>query len=255
MLLRRRLVGAAPLGVIRYASTNVAGSRVVGTVQMWNDSKGFGFVKDDGSDGQAYFVHFKDLSVVASGYRALAKGQRVQLTPALKPDGKWRGEQVTDENGGPLPSGPKDSGSGAGLPSEELRNVTSTSNVDDVDQIDASATREQRFENAYRNTRPQQQYQQQRDTSNGGYTKSGPGTELDFFGEPKQPGTPIAPVAAQPAQPAMPGFSAEYTQGFFAGYYKGAEAAQKLMAQPQAQNPASQRRPRRVQRISRAWRF
>jgi len=48
---------------------------VEGTVKWFNDSKGFGFIQQDG--GQDVFVHHT--SIQAQGFKSLEEGQRVSF--------------------------------------------------------------------------------------------------------------------------------------------------------------------------------
>lgn len=50
--------------------------RAKGTVKWFNDSKGFGFIKQD--QGDDVFVHFRAIS--GNGHRSLKEGQRVEFT-------------------------------------------------------------------------------------------------------------------------------------------------------------------------------
>jgi cold shock protein len=45
-----------------------------GTVKWFNDSKGFGFIEQEGG-GEDVFVHHS--AITADGYRSLAEGQKV----------------------------------------------------------------------------------------------------------------------------------------------------------------------------------
>lgn len=56
-----------------------------GTVKMFNDLKGFGFITQDGGGGPL-FVHFSD--IVCDGYRALAEGQKIEFDIVEGPKGK-----------------------------------------------------------------------------------------------------------------------------------------------------------------------
>jgi CspA family cold shock protein len=55
-----------------------------GTVKWFNDSKGFGFIEQEGG-GEDVFVHHT--SIIADGYRSLKEGQAVEF-------------EVTNENKG-----------------------------------------------------------------------------------------------------------------------------------------------------------
>jgi len=50
-----------------------------GTVKWFNDSKGFGFIEQDG--GKDVFVHHT--AIQQDGFRSLAEGQRVQFEIVL----------------------------------------------------------------------------------------------------------------------------------------------------------------------------
>ncbi|MEN4950084.1 cold-shock protein [Pseudomonas proteolytica] len=56
-----------------------------GTVKWFSDSKGFGFITQDGG-GEDLFVHFS--GIVGSGHRALAEGQKVEFNVIQGPKGK-----------------------------------------------------------------------------------------------------------------------------------------------------------------------
>ncbi|MBC6905144.1 cold-shock protein [Saccharophagus sp. K07] len=49
---------------------------VIGTVKWFNEAKGFGFIEQQ--SGPDVFAHFS--AIVASGFKTLTEGQRVQFT-------------------------------------------------------------------------------------------------------------------------------------------------------------------------------
>ncbi len=51
-------------------------NKVNGTVKWFNESKGFGFIEQE--SGADVFAHFS--SIVSSGYKTLAEGQKVEFT-------------------------------------------------------------------------------------------------------------------------------------------------------------------------------
>ena len=55
---------------------------VTGTVKWFNDAKGYGFIEQE--SGPDVFAHFN--SIVGSGFRSLAEGQKVEfiITPGKK---------------------------------------------------------------------------------------------------------------------------------------------------------------------------
>ncbi len=57
--------------------------RITGTVKWFNAQKGFGFIARE--DGPDVFVHYS--SVVGSGYRELAEGERVEFEVTQGPKG------------------------------------------------------------------------------------------------------------------------------------------------------------------------
>jgi CxxC-x17-CxxC domain-containing protein len=52
-----------------------SGGRMQGVVKWFNESKGFGFIRDDG--GQELFVHFS--AIHSDGFKSLAQGDRVEF--------------------------------------------------------------------------------------------------------------------------------------------------------------------------------
>ncbi len=55
-----------------------------GTVKWFNDQKGFGFITRE-AGGKDVFVHHS--AIVASGFRSLAEGDRVEFTVEQGPKG------------------------------------------------------------------------------------------------------------------------------------------------------------------------
>jgi CspA family cold shock protein len=51
-------------------------SRSTGSVKWFNETKGFGFIEQEG--GADVFVHFS--AIQQSGFKTLAEGQRVEFT-------------------------------------------------------------------------------------------------------------------------------------------------------------------------------
>ena len=56
-----------------------------GTVKWFNDSKGFGFITQDGG-GEDLFVHFS--TIQSGGFKSLTEGQKVQYEVVEGPKGK-----------------------------------------------------------------------------------------------------------------------------------------------------------------------
>ena len=64
--------------------------RVVGTVKWFSNSKGYGFISQEG--GQDVFVHFS--AIQTEGYRTLDEGQKVEFSVENGPKG-LQAAQVT----------------------------------------------------------------------------------------------------------------------------------------------------------------
>lgn len=56
-----------------------------GTVKWFNDTKGYGFIKQD-DGGEDLFAHFSEIK--ADGFRSLAEGQKVTFEVAMGQKGK-----------------------------------------------------------------------------------------------------------------------------------------------------------------------
>jgi len=56
-----------------------------GTVKWFNDSKGFGFITQDGG-GEDLFAHFSAINM--NGFKTLKEGQKVQFEVTNGPKGK-----------------------------------------------------------------------------------------------------------------------------------------------------------------------
>jgi CspA family cold shock protein len=69
--------GASRAPAARPAAGGVpsASGRAQGVVKWFNQSKGFGFIRDD--SGQELFVHFSSIQV--DGFKSLAEGDRVEF--------------------------------------------------------------------------------------------------------------------------------------------------------------------------------
>lgn len=57
---------------------------MTGTVKWFNETKGFGFIEQDGG-GDDVFVHFS--AIAGSGFKSLADGDRVSFDVAKGPKG------------------------------------------------------------------------------------------------------------------------------------------------------------------------
>ncbi|HTK32501.1 MAG TPA: cold-shock protein [Candidatus Saccharimonadaceae bacterium] len=60
------------------------GGRTQGAVKWFNESKGFGFIQDDG--GEDVFIHFS--AIQSEGFRSLNEGDRVEYDVVAGPKGK-----------------------------------------------------------------------------------------------------------------------------------------------------------------------
>ena len=69
------------LKIIKGAS--VMAERKQGTVKWFNNTKGFGFIKQESGDD--VFVHFK--SIIGDGYKSLAENDKVEYSVAQGPKG------------------------------------------------------------------------------------------------------------------------------------------------------------------------
>jgi CspA family cold shock protein len=56
---------------------------IQGTVKWFNDTKGFGFISQDGGDD--VFVHHS--AIIAEGFRSLSEGDRVEFEVTKGPKG------------------------------------------------------------------------------------------------------------------------------------------------------------------------
>ncbi len=64
-------------------SATEASIRIKGVCKWFNDQKGYGFI--DGSDGQAYFVHYSDIK--GEGHLKLEPYQEVTFEPSKNAKG------------------------------------------------------------------------------------------------------------------------------------------------------------------------
>lgn len=70
----------------------MSGERVGGVVKWFNDSKGFGFIEQQG--GADVFVHHS--AIKADGFRSLAEGQKVTMEVVTADKGP-QAENVTPD--------------------------------------------------------------------------------------------------------------------------------------------------------------
>ena len=61
----------------------MATERIIGTVKLFNATKGYGFLAREG--GEDVFVHFS--AITMSGYRSLTEGQQVEFSVEQGPKG------------------------------------------------------------------------------------------------------------------------------------------------------------------------
>lgn len=66
-----------------------------GTVKWFNDSKGYGFIRADGSDGDI-FVHYS--AIDGEGFKTLAEGQKVEFELVQGPKGPLASNVVKAAN-------------------------------------------------------------------------------------------------------------------------------------------------------------
>lgn len=64
-----------------------------GTVKWFNETKGFGFIKND-EGGDDVFVHYSDIA--SNGFKTLLEGQKVSFETERDPkNGKLKASNVT----------------------------------------------------------------------------------------------------------------------------------------------------------------
>jgi len=59
-----------------FSRNGIMSNTVTGQVKFFNESKGFGFIRQDG--GPDVFVHYS--SIKYNGFKTLSEGQRVEFT-------------------------------------------------------------------------------------------------------------------------------------------------------------------------------
>ena len=80
----RRGSAGGPVGVSAAGHSRKSDSMATGTVKWFNDSKGFGFIVQDGG-GEDVFCHHT--SIQMDGFRTLAEGQKVVFDLTKGPKG------------------------------------------------------------------------------------------------------------------------------------------------------------------------
>lgn len=83
--------------------TKCDGKRYSGRVVEWRDHGGYGFIIDDAT-GRRYMAHNCDIanSLVQFGYSILTEGEHVEYSLLCDIVGKWKCDQVTALDGGPV---------------------------------------------------------------------------------------------------------------------------------------------------------
>ncbi len=77
--------GARPGGSPQRQAVPLEGAQhSQGEVKWFNESKGFGFIRDDG--GEEVFVHFS--AILGDGFKTLVQGDRVEFDVVMGPKGK-----------------------------------------------------------------------------------------------------------------------------------------------------------------------